>query len=168
MPTRLLPARLVKARHRARNWPCPVVVGVVAGFLVVEGAGWVVSELAVPSRVEAGAARSWPGLTWAVALVVGGAARSLVGSAGKSPVSQAVRTAPITSRAATPRSRRPARRDGGGAGGRTGRVGRWAGADSVRGACAGAWFGSAAEVGADRCGRPADGATAAGAGVAGD
>jgi hypothetical protein len=105
---------------------------------VVDGAGWVVPVTATPPRVEAGAARSWPGLTAASALVVGGAARSPGRSDGKAPVSQAVSSPPMSSRASALRSRRPARRGTGGAGGGTGLVRGWDGAVSVEGSTVGA------------------------------
>src|SRR5215207_7752091 len=81
----------------------------------------------MPPRVDAGEACWRPG-----------AARSPGRADGKAPVSQAVSTPPMSRRAATPGSRRPARRGTGGAGGRTGSVRGWAGAASVDGSTVGA------------------------------
>jgi hypothetical protein len=64
-----------------------------------------------------------------------------------------------------PSNRCATRRGTGGAGGRTGRDGRWAGARPAGGAEAGAWSGSNAGMSSDRCEGPAPAVTKGRAGV---
>src|SRR5829696_3409896 len=147
MPTRLLPARLVKGCQLAGSprWAAAVVgvVGawVVTGCLVVAEARRVVAVAPGPLPVVARAAWFSSGSAPASLVAVAGAARSILGLVPMLLVSQAASSPPASSRATTPSNRRSRRRGIVGAGGRTGRDGRRTGPGSPIGFQAGAGAG---------------------------